>query len=141
MTAGIGARAWSLTAAALLLGIAGGCTKQETGISQATYHKVKHGMTYDQVKALIGEGTPIEMDAIKKLSGMERFAPAPAEFDVAPPGAVRGGDGGGVAVKKDAPKKEFKWYKFGTDDKYMVVGFMDGVMYDKDQSGIFPPPK
>jgi hypothetical protein len=133
------ARAWWWAVGVILFGVAAGCA-QEKGLSKAAYLKVKDGMSYAEVAALLGEGTPIELEEIKKLPGMEKFAPTPTDIPAPPAGPGRAPPSEKELEKKKESEKKLtpQWYKFGTDAKFMIVGFVNDQMVEKDQNGIFP---
>jgi hypothetical protein len=130
--------------AALLAAL--GCNREADGLTKTTLFKVKNGMQRPEVTAILGEGTEVEMADIPKLPGMEKFTPPPPELR-----KVRDDNpanqtpiqqkGGSVPLPPEAPMKDvgsLKWVKYGTDDKYILVGFADDMVFEVRQYGVVP---
>jgi hypothetical protein len=124
-----------------------GCNRGPGGWTEATYHKVKHGMSPAEVAAILGEGTEVKMEDISKLPGMEKFTPPPPGMlkvrDDNPPKEAEApkaaAKGGGGLLGPEVPMKDIgslKWIKYGGDDKYILLGFADDKMFDIYQVGV-----
>ncbi len=129
--------------------VAIGCNREAGGLTKATFFKVKNGMKRAEVAAILGEGTEIEMADIPKLPGMEKFTPPPREMlkvrdenpAARPPEPPKAQPKGGMSLPPELPMKDIgslKWVKYGSDDKFILVGFADDLAFDIYQVGIVP---
>ena len=146
MTVSTTARGVALVLVAVLLA-AIGCNRDAGGLTKTTLFKVKNGMKRAEVTTILGEGAEVEMADIPKLPGMEKFTPPPPELlkvredDPAKQTPLPAPKGGSVPLPPEAPMKDvssLKWVKYGADDKYILVGFADDMVFDVKQFGVVP---
>ena len=151
MTAGTTARGLALGLGAALLAMIG-CNRgavEEVGLSKTTFFKVKNGMSRAEVTAILGEGTEVRQDDIPKMPGMEKWVPPnPALLKVrdenAPkqpeaPDAPK--DRGGLTRPPEPPMRDVKsvtWVKYGEDDKFILVGYAEDILFEKREHGVIP---
>jgi hypothetical protein len=107
-----------LFAACLISGCGGG------NVNKASFDQVKNDMSLKEVEGVLGTGAEISTDDIQKLP-----LPEGTKIPFGTVGSIIGGD-------PSAKSKVVKWRKWGDNQKFILVGFIDDKVYHKLSNGL-----